>query len=163
MHAAVGDSSSRQPSLLMGLRKFLEDNFFNNKTLEEKKALKEVSVSAFSWTSVVGKNRTTIYANFNGHNPNANRAEIAVREGGIVPGTRKGVTEDMDYVTIEGITVEKYAGMAPGGFFGHEKEYLVGGINLRGGDYWVIRDVKVVNHKGIGRRDYQRGDSTGSW
>lgn len=96
--------------------------------------------SIYQWYSEQDGDQTVIYANFQGHDPNAEDVEINVRRECFMP-SRTGV----DYITVSGFTICKAATTwAP------PAAYQDGMIGPHWAKGWIIEDCDISNSKCAG-------------
>lgn len=100
----------------------------------------EPQYANLKWFSVVGEKTTTIYANFQGKDPNQEKVEINVRRNCFMP-SKKGV----GFITLSGFVVEKAAtNWAPPAAF---QDGMIGAHWSKG---WIIEDCDISNSKCCG-------------
>ena len=97
-------------------------------------------LSVYKWFAEVGEKQTTIYANFQGKNPNEECVEINVRNNCFMP-DKKGVS----YITLSGFVVDKAAtNWAPPAAF---QDGMIGAHWSKG---WIIEDCDISNSRCCG-------------
>jgi hypothetical protein len=120
------------------------DVYLDEQAYSEKPALSNVQSAANSWYSEVGGSGTTIWANFNGADPNAKLAEINVRRQIFAPDAW-----GLGYITVNGFTV-KQAANTYSDFPSSPTRRQAGAISVNGGLRWIIENNIVVNARTIG-------------
>lgn len=120
------------------------DVYLEGQAYYEKAALADVQQSPDTWTSTVDASTTTIWANFEGNDPNAKLAEINVRRQVFAP-TAWG----LGYITVDGFTVEQAANTYSD-FPSSPSRTQAGAISVNGGLKWIIENNKVINARTIG-------------
>ncbi len=94
-----------------------------------------------TWCCRVKDGSTTIWANFDGVNPNAQLAEINVRESVFMP-----AQSGLSYITVAGFHILHSAeNWQPSGL-----EVQMGAVGPRMGKAWVIENCSVVNARCVG-------------
>lgn len=135
-----------------GLDHHTGEVFLNGKSLFEKASLKEViesvpyrdardqQASKYTWYAEVKDGNTTIWANFQGANPNEELVEINVREACFYP-DKPGV----NFLTVRGFIMDQAATQwaAPTA----EQPGLIGTHWSKG---WIIEDNVISNSKSVG-------------
>lgn len=97
-------------------------------------------LSIYKWFAQVDDKQTTIYANFQGRNPNEECVEINVRNNCFMP-DKKGV----GYITLSGFVVDKAAtNWAPPAAF---QDGMIGAHWSKG---WIIEDCDISNSRCCG-------------
>ncbi len=122
--------------------------YINSLTLLEKKSVSDVEGNVNTWYAVVDDFQTTIYANFNGLNPNTNLTEINVRKQVINAAWNQG------YIIIDGLTVMHGCAPKGQGFWKPESVATMsipmdGAISTNGGHHWIIQNCIVKNNRGV--------------
>ncbi|MBM9504209.1 galactose-binding domain-containing protein [Actinacidiphila acididurans] len=120
------------------------DVYLNEQAYYEKPSLSAVQGSASSWYSEVSTSSTTIWANFNGADPNAGLAEINVRRQIFAPDAW-----GLGYITVNGFTV-KQAANTYSDFPSSPTRRQAGAISVNGGLKWIIENNIVINARTIG-------------
>nr|WP_248002359.1 right-handed parallel beta-helix repeat-containing protein [Streptomyces sp. RPA4-2] len=100
--------------------------------------------AANTWYSEVGSSSTTIWANFNGADPNARLAEINVRRQVFAPDVW-----GLGYITVNGFTI-KHAANTYSDFPDSPDRRQAGAISVYGGLKWIIENNIVINARTIG-------------
>ncbi|GIH22294.1 hypothetical protein Aph01nite_06040 [Acrocarpospora phusangensis] len=119
------------------------DVYLNEQAYYEKASLASVESSAGTWFSEVAGGTTTIYANFDGADPNAKLAEINVRRQVFAPDVW-----GLGYITVHGFTVKHAAGTYSD-FPSSPSRRQAGAISVNGGLKWIIENNIVVNARTI--------------
>ncbi|GAA4588167.1 hypothetical protein GCM10023194_39080 [Planotetraspora phitsanulokensis] len=119
------------------------DVYLNEQAYYEKPSLSAVQSAADTWFAEVGGVDTTIYANFDGNDPNAKLAEINVRRQVFAP-----EAWGLGYITVHGFTVKDAAGTYSD-FPSSPSRRQAGAISVNGGLKWIIEQNTVVNARTI--------------
>ncbi|UWE10876.1 discoidin domain-containing protein [Actinacidiphila bryophytorum] len=120
------------------------DVYLDEQAYAEKPALSNVQGAPGTWYSEAGGSSTTIWANFNGADPNAKLAEINVRRQVFAPDVW-----GLGYITVDGFTV-KHAANTYSDFPDSPDRRQAGAISVYGGLKWIIQNNIVVNARTIG-------------
>ncbi|WP_327003509.1 discoidin domain-containing protein [Dactylosporangium sp. NBC_01737] len=120
------------------------DVYLDEQAYSEKPALSDVQAAANTWYSQVAGTNTTVWANFNGADPNAKLAEINVRRQIFAPDAW-----GLGYITVDGLTV-KHAANTYSDFPDSPTRRQAGAISVNGGLRWIIQNNVVVNARTIG-------------
>ncbi|MEW2547919.1 discoidin domain-containing protein [Streptomyces sp. NPDC047002] len=120
------------------------DVYLDGQAYYEKAALADVRGAADSWYTQVSGDTTTIWANFNGADPNSRLAEINVRRQVFAPDAW-----GLGYITVRGFTVEQAANTYSD-FPSSPARRQAGAISVNGGLKWIIEDNVVLNARTIG-------------
>ena len=120
------------------------DVYLDGEAYYQKPSLDIVSRSRGSWYAAVADGETTIYANFNGKNPNEGLAEINVREQVFAPDVW-----GLGYITVDGFTV-MHAANGYSDFPDQPSRRQAGAISVYGGLKWIIQNNTVLNARTIG-------------
>ena len=120
------------------------DVYLDGEAYYQKPSLDVVSRSRSSWFATVAANETTIYANFNGVNPNEKLAEINVRQQVFAPDVW-----GLGYITVDGFTV-MHAANGYSDFPDQPTRRQAGAISVYGGLKWIIQNNTVINARTIG-------------
>src|SRR6266568_2864974 len=120
------------------------DVYLGERAYLEKPALSDVQAAANTWSSAVSGSDTTIWANFNGADPNAGLAEINVRRQIFAPDVW-----GLGYITVDGFTV-KHAANTYSDFPSSPSRTQAGAISVNGGLKWIIENNIVINARTIG-------------
>ncbi|MEU3980528.1 discoidin domain-containing protein [Streptomyces sp. NPDC026672] len=120
------------------------DVYLDETAYYEKPSLSGVQSAPGTWYSEVGSGGTTIWANFNGADPNARLAEINVRRQVFAPDVW-----GLGYITVNGFTV-KHAANTYSDFPDSPTRRQAGAISVYGGLKWVIENNIVINARTIG-------------
>ncbi|MFJ4851618.1 MULTISPECIES: discoidin domain-containing protein [unclassified Streptomyces] len=120
------------------------DVYLDETAYYEKPSLSSVQSSANTWYSEAGPSSTTIWANFNGADPNARLAEINVRRQVFAPDVW-----GLGYLTVNGFTI-KHAANTYSDFPDSPDRRQAGAISVYGGLKWIIENNIVVNARTIG-------------
>ncbi|MFG1811319.1 discoidin domain-containing protein [Streptomyces sp. NPDC049040] len=120
------------------------DVYLDEQAYSEKPALGDVQGTAGTWYSQVSGGSTTIWANFNGADPNSRLAEINVRRQVFAPDAW-----GLGYITVDGFTV-KQAANTYSDFPSSPSRRQAGAISVNGGLKWIIENNIVVNARTIG-------------
>ncbi len=145
------------------------DVFLNNKSMYEVETLEAVKnpvIYEASWDSSFTKyvwytmqdednNKTIIYANFQGKNPNDENVEISVRRNCFMP-----IENGINYITLSGFTVREAATQwAP------PTAYQDGMIGPHWSKGWIIEDCEIYESKcsGISLGKYLQPYNDNKW
>lgn len=120
------------------------DVYLDESAYSEKPSLSTVQGAANTWYSEAGSSSTTIWANFNGADPNARLAEINVRRQVFAPDVW-----GLGYITVNGFTI-KHAANTYSDFPDSPDRRQAGAISVYGGLKWIIENNIVVNARTIG-------------
>jgi hypothetical protein len=120
------------------------DVYLDETAYNEKPSLSTVQSAANTWYSEAGSSSTTIWANFNGADPNARLAEINVRRQVFAPDVW-----GLGYITVNGFTV-KHAANTYSDFPDSPDRRQAGAISVYGGLKWIIENNIVINARTIG-------------
>lgn len=120
------------------------DVYLNEQAYYEKPSLNNVLSAADTWYTEVSADTTTIYANFDGADPNGKLAEINVRKQIFAPDAW-----GLGYITVDGFTV-KHAANTYSDFPGVPSRGQAGAISVNGGLKWIIQNNIVINARTIG-------------
>ncbi len=123
-----------------GLENHLGDVYLNGKVLDEKYSRTSIDESKFTWFSEHHHDITTIWANFGDADPNAELAEILVRESVFAP-----VIPGLGYITLDGLTLQH--GAANWAANTRDQKALV---NVTAGHHWIIQDCHIADAKCAG-------------
>jgi alpha-N-arabinofuranosidase len=117
------------------------DVYLNGKALLEKKTSEELQDASHTWHCAVDDKSTTIRANFGSADPNAEQAEINVRESLFMP-EKTGLS----YITIDGFQfMHAAANWAPPAI-----ELQTGAVGPRMGKRWIIENCLVSDIRCVG-------------
>jgi len=117
------------------------DVYLDGQAFYEKKTLEEVKRQAHTWCCRTSQDGTTIWAHFGGVNPNAQLAEINVRESVFMP-----AQSGLSYITVAGFHILHSAeNWQPPGL-----EVQMGAIGPRMGKSWIIENCTVTNARCVG-------------
>ncbi|GAA0428180.1 hypothetical protein Acor_66810 [Acrocarpospora corrugata] len=119
------------------------DVYLNEQAYFEKATLANVQSAPNTWFSEVVGGNTTIYANFDGADPNAKLAEINVRRQVFAPDAW-----GLGYITVHGFTV-KHAANTYSDFPSSPSRRQAGAISVNGGLKWIIESNTVINARTI--------------
>ncbi|WP_436761080.1 discoidin domain-containing protein [Streptosporangium sp. V21-05] len=119
------------------------DVYLNEQAYYEKASLASVQSAAGTWFTEVAGGTTTVYANFDGADPNAKLAEINVRRQVFAPDAW-----GLGYITVRGFTVKHAAGTYSD-FPSSPSRRQAGAISVNGGLRWIIEQNTVVNARTI--------------
>ncbi|WP_083959109.1 discoidin domain-containing protein [Herbidospora mongoliensis] len=119
------------------------DVYLNEQAYYQKPSLSAVTSAAGTWFAEVGGGNTTIYANFDGADPNAKLAEINVRRQIFAP-----EAWGLGYITVNGFTIKHAAGTYSD-FPSSPDRRQAGAISVNGGLRWIIEQNKVINARTI--------------
>jgi len=120
------------------------DVYLNEQAYSQKGSLSNVQSSPNTWYAEVAGGNTTIYANFDGEDPNAKLAEINVRKQIFAPDVW-----GLGYITVDGFTM-KHAANTYSDFPGAPSRRQAGAISVFGGLKWIIQNNIVLNARTIG-------------
>lgn len=117
------------------------DVYLNGEAFKEKESAAEVDGAAQSWYCRVKDGVTTIRANFGEADPNAEVAEINVRECLFMP-----EVTGLRYITVEGFHfMHAASNWAPPGLV-----LQTGAVGPRMGKRWIIQNCTVTNARCVG-------------
>ena len=115
----------------------LGDVIINGEGLTEKQTLEEVISAPLTWHTETNEEKTMIWANFDGADPNQSKVEINSRGFAFFP-EKPG----LNYITFKGFIVMNVANhWAP------PVVYQVAAIGSNGGHHWIIEDNIVMYAK----------------
>jgi hypothetical protein len=126
--------------------------FLNGKSLFEKATLEDVKASrpypdardpeasVYTWCCEVDDNHTTLWANFQGYDPNEEMVEINVRESCFYP-DKPGV----NYITVRGFRMDQAATQ-----WAAPTAEQIGLIGTHWSKGWIIENNVVSNSKSVG-------------
>ncbi|WP_328584291.1 galactose-binding domain-containing protein [Streptomyces sp. NBC_00370] len=120
------------------------DVYLDESAYREKPSLSTVQGAANTWYSEVGSTSTTVWANFNGADPNARLAELNVRRQVFAPDVW-----GLGYITLNGFTI-KQAANTYSDFPDSPDRRQAGAISVYGGLKWIIENNIVINARTIG-------------
>ncbi|MFJ4698912.1 discoidin domain-containing protein [Streptomyces sp. NPDC088768] len=120
------------------------DVYFEEDAYAEQPDRGKVDSTPRGWFAEVGGGRTTIYANFDGADPNTGLAEINVRRQVFAPDAW-----GLGYVTVRGFTV-MHAANTYSDFPDSPTRRQAGAISVNGGRKWIIERNTVLNARTIG-------------
>ncbi len=124
-----------------GQRLHRGDVYLDGQAFYEKKTLAEVKQQAHSWCCRTTEDGATIWAHFGGANPNAQLAEINVRESVFMP-----LQSGLGYITVAGFHIMHSAeNWQPPGL-----SVQMGAIGPRMGKSWIIENCTVTNARCVG-------------
>jgi alpha-N-arabinofuranosidase len=117
------------------------DVYLDGEAFQERKTLEDVKRQRQTWYCRASEKNTTIWANFGKGNPNAQLAEINVRESVFMP-----MESGLNYITVSGFHVL------------HSAEnwqppvipLQMGAIGPRMGKHWIIENCVVTNARCVG-------------
>lgn len=117
------------------------DVYLNGEAFYEKQTAAEVAQTERSWHCRVDGDVTTILANFGKADPNAELAEINVRESLFMP-----EITGLEYVTVDGFRfLHAAANWAPPG-----PELQTGAVGPRMGKHWIIQNCEITHARCVG-------------
>ena len=117
------------------------DVYLDGEAFYEKTTPEEVKRQAHTWCCRTGENGTTIWAHFGGADPNAQLAEINVRESVFMP-----AQSGLGYITVAGFHIMHSAeNWQPPGL-----KVQMGAIGPRMGKSWIIENCRVTNARCVG-------------
>ncbi|GGG83776.1 discoidin domain-containing protein [Paenibacillus radicis (ex Gao et al. 2016)] len=119
------------------------DVYLNDQAYYQKGSLSNVLAAGNTWYAEVSGGNTTIYANFDGADPNQKLAEINVRRQVFAPDAW-----GLGYITVDGFTV-KHAANTYSDFPGSPSRRQAGAISVNGGLKWIIQNNIVINARTI--------------
>ncbi|MDH3650231.1 MAG: DUF1565 domain-containing protein [Saprospiraceae bacterium] len=115
----------------------LGDVFIDGEGLTEKQTLEEVQSEPLTWHSTTDNATTSIWANFNGADPNQSSVEVNARQHVFFP-----EESGLGYITFKGFVVMNVANhWAP------PVVYQPAAIGCNGGHHWIIEDNIVMYAK----------------
>jgi hypothetical protein len=117
------------------------DVYLNGEAFYEKETLQEVLGAAKSWHCQVVDDATIIRANFGAEDPNAELAEINVRECLFMP-----EITGLKYITVDGLQfMHAAANWAP-----PVVPLQTGAVGPRMGKHWIIENCTITNARCVG-------------
>lgn len=117
------------------------DVYLNGEAFYEKATADEVEAAEGSWQATVEEERTTIRANFGKTDPNAELAEINVRECLFMP-----EVSGLKYITVDGFHfAHAAANWAPPSL-----QLQTGAVGPRMGKRWIIENCTITNARCVG-------------
>ena len=117
------------------------DVYLDGEAFCERKTPQEVKHEAHTWCCRTAEDGTTIWAHFAGANPNAQLAEINVRESIFMP-----AHSGLGYITVAGLHIMHSAeNWQPPGL-----QVQMGAIGPRMGKSWIIENCTVTNARCVG-------------
>jgi len=117
------------------------DVYLDGQAFYERKTLEEVKQQAHTWCCRTTEDSTTIWAHFGGANPNAQLAEINVRESVFMP-----AESGLSYITVAGFQILHSAeNWQPPGL-----KVQMGAIGPRMGKSWIIENCTITNARCVG-------------
>ena len=119
------------------------DVYLDEQAYYEKPALSNVLSGGATWYSEVVGSNTTIYANFEGADPNAKLAEINVRRQVFAPDVW-----GLAYITVDRFTIKHAAGTYSD-FPDSPTRRQAGAISVNGGLKWIIENNSIINARTI--------------
>ena len=119
------------------------DVYLSEQAYYEKSSLTDVQAAPNTWFSQVSGSSTTIWANFNGADPNAKLAEINVRRQIFAPDAW-----GLGYITVRGFTMNQAAGTYSD-FPSSPSRRQAGAVSVNGGLRWIIENNIILNARTI--------------
>ncbi|WP_221640638.1 discoidin domain-containing protein [Actinoallomurus bryophytorum] len=119
------------------------DVYLSEQAYYEKSSLTDVQAGPNTWFSQVSGSSTTIWANFNGADPNAKLAEINVRRQIFAPDAW-----GLGYITVRGFTMNQAAGTYSD-FPSSPSRRQAGAVSVNGGLRWIIENNIILNARTI--------------
>lgn len=117
------------------------DVYLNGEAFCEKQTAAEVERAERTWHCRVDDDETVILANFGRADPNAEMAEINVRESLFMP-----EISGLRYITVDGFRfMHAAANWAPPGL-----ELQTGAVGPRMGKHWIIENCEITNARCVG-------------
>ena len=117
------------------------DVYLDGEAFCERRTPQEVKHEAHTWCCRTAEDGTTIWAHFAGANPNAQLAEINVRESVFMP-----AESGLSYITVAGFHILHSAeNWQPPGL-----QVQMGAIGPRMGKAWIIENCTVTNARCVG-------------
>lgn len=117
------------------------DVYLDGEAFREQQSLEEVKQREQTWCCRTAENTTTIWANFGKANPNAQLAEINVRESVFMP-----AETGLKYITVDGFHLLHSAeNWQPPGL-----ALQMGAISPRMGKHWIIENCTITNARCVG-------------
>jgi len=117
------------------------DVYLNDEAYYEKQTLKEVTQCAKRWHAKVDEQSTTLWANFGGTDPNAQLAEINVRETLFWP-AKAGI----NFITVNGFHLSQ----AAPNWAGHMEPTQMAAIGPMMSKGWIIENCTVTHSRSVG-------------
>jgi hypothetical protein len=117
------------------------DVYLNGEAFYEKPSAQELAGAEHTWFCQVEGDQTIIRANFGQANPNAELAEINVRESIFMP-----EVTGLKYITVQGL----HFGHAAANWAPPVLALQTGAVGTRMGKHWIIEDCTVVNARCVG-------------
>jgi len=119
------------------------DVYLDEVAYSQKGSLGNVQSAPGTWYAETSGGSTTIYANFDGADPNVGLAEINVRKQIFAPDVW-----GLGYITVDGFTI-KHAANTYSDFPGSPSRRQAGAISVFGGLKWIIQNNIVINARTI--------------
>ncbi|MDR1427944.1 MAG: hypothetical protein LBJ08_09365, partial [Bifidobacteriaceae bacterium] len=119
------------------------DVYLDEEAYSQKASLELVGAQANTWYAEVGAGSTTIFANFDGTNPNSRLAEINVRRQIFAPSVW-----GLGYITVRGLTF-MHAANTYSDFPDQVARRQAGAVSVYGGLKWIIEQNKIINARTI--------------
>lgn len=117
------------------------DVYLDGQAFHERKTPEEVKQQPHTWCCRTTQESTTIWANFGKANPNAQLAEINVRESVFMP-----AESGLSYITVSGFHILHSAeNWQPPGL-----RVQMGAIGPRMGKAWIIENCTITNARCVG-------------
>lgn len=123
--------------LEIGGEHHLGEVYFNEVSLYEVHLLEDVISSPNTWYTEHSGSTTTIYANFDGNDPNAGLAEINTREFAFFP-----EITDLNYITLNGLTFRHGASN-----WEEPNKSQYGMVGTWGGRSWIVQNCTFTDAK----------------
>jgi len=117
------------------------DVYLNGEAFYEKQTPAEVTAAANTWHCRADETTTLITANFGTANPNAELAEINVRESLFMP-----EITGLKYITVNGF----HFAHAASNWAPPVLELQTGAVGVRMGKHWVIENCTITNARCVG-------------
>ncbi|MDR1426758.1 MAG: DUF1565 domain-containing protein, partial [Bifidobacteriaceae bacterium] len=119
------------------------DVYLDEEAYYQKRTVALVEAQANTWSATVDGSSTTIYANFDGANPNTKMAEINVRRQIFAPSEW-----GLGYITVRGLTF-KHSANTYSDFPDAELRRQAGAVSVYGGLNWIIEQNIIINARTI--------------
>jgi len=130
--------------------------YINNKELRQAQSLSEVNSKEYLWYAEVNNatQTTTIYANFNGMNPNTdgNVAEIHRRKQAVIAAWNQG------YITVDGFTIMHGSAPKDVNYWRSGAASTDGALWTSGGHHWIVENSFFTQNRGVAL-DYGLGSA----
>ena len=117
--------------------------FVGSTMLGQQALMSTVLMTSNTWTSQVNQNTTTIWANFDGHDPNRGHAEITKRKMDFT------AAWNQSYIHVEGLEITRASAPQDQNYWRPGALPADGALSTNGGYRWVIRQDVFTQNSGI--------------